>query len=451
MLLAKFKAYIERERLFSADDQIIAGVSGGIDSMVMLRLLFECGYRIAVAHCNFSLRGEESDGDEQLVEETAKQYNIPLYSVRFNTHKEAEKQGESIQMAARRLRYEWFEELADKYGYNKIAIAHNNDDTIETFFINLIRGTGIRGLNGIPVTNGKIVRPLIFAPRNEIEEYACNNCIAYRDDSTNASDKYLRNKIRHNLIPRFKEIADGFNITMTDNLYHISNTATLLYSFIGKLKKEAISPQGTDCFTIDLNKLSGYTPSDYLLFEIMRDWKFKYLTVQELSRCIEAKESGRQFLSSTHTALLDRKKIIIAPRKTSSFPKEQITITSEGTFTFGNFIFSFRIIPREKVSTLKTAPDTALVDADKAEFPLIIRHICYGGAFHPLGMKGTKKISDFLIDAKIPLTDKPYQTVVTHKGHIIWLTGFRLDECYKIVPETRRILEIKIDRPNDTF
>ena len=205
-LLEGFKHYVASHKMIAPDDRILLTVSGGVDSMVMLSLFARCGYSIGVAHCNFCLRGEESDEDEVLVEKEAAKYGVEFFNRRFPTREEMERTGESMEMAARRLRYAWFEELCVEHGYTKIAIAHHADDSIETFFINLLRGTGLRGLTGISVTNGRVFRPLMFASRREITEYAVANGIPFREDSSNRSTKYLRNKIRLGLIPRIREI-----------------------------------------------------------------------------------------------------------------------------------------------------------------------------------------------------------------------------------------------------
>ena len=253
LLPEHFEQYNARHALFTRDDKILLTVSGGVDSMVMLALFAEAGYNIGVAHCNFSLRGEESDQDEATVEAVAKGYNIPFYSKRFDTKGEMERTGESMEMAARRLRYEWFAELSEEHGYTAIAIAHHVDDSIETFFINLLRGTGLRGLTGITRQRGNIIRPLLFAERKEILEYAVLHKIPYREDSSNRTKKYLRNKIRLGLLPKVREINSRFTSMMRGNLYRLADAQRFIEAGIVKIKEQILeSRDGIDRIHTDL-------------------------------------------------------------------------------------------------------------------------------------------------------------------------------------------------------
>ena len=261
-----FQRYIDENRLVSHDDRILLTVSGGVDSMVMLSLFTRCGYSVGVAHCNFQLRGTESDEDEVLVEEEAAKYGVPFYNKRFETAAEMERTGESMEMAARRLRYAWFDRLSREHGYTAVAIAHHADDSIETFFINLLRGTGLRGLTGISAQIGKVVRPLMFASRKEILEYAVQQRIPFREDSSNRSTKYLRNKIRLGLIPRIREINPKFTLLMRRNLARLTDAQLFINHGIERIRGEAVeSRDGID--TIRPERIDPAFPREFVIYE----------------------------------------------------------------------------------------------------------------------------------------------------------------------------------------
>ena len=250
-LIDKFQAYVSRNELFTKQDKILLTVSGGVDSMVLMSLCVNCGYNVGVAHCNFQLRGTESDEDEILVQERARKYGIECYNRRFDTTAEMELTGESMEMAARRLRYAWFRELCDEHGYSAIAIAHHSNDSIETFFINMLRGTGLRGLTGINRQYGRVVRPLLYATRKDILEYALQNNIPYREDSSNRSTKYLRNKIRLGLLPMLKEINPRFTALMRGNLYRLNDAQRFIDAGIDRIREVAVhSNNGIDTIEV---------------------------------------------------------------------------------------------------------------------------------------------------------------------------------------------------------
>ena len=267
-LLEAFRKYIADNDLATHDDRILLTVSGGVDSMVMLSLFTRSGYRVGVAHCNFQLRGAESDEDEVLVEEEARKYGVEFYNKRFETAAEMERTGESMEMAARRLRYAWFDALSREHGYTVVAIAHHADDSIETFFINLLRGTGLRGLTGISTQVGKVVRPLMFASRKEILEYAVANRIPFREDSSNRSTKYLRNKIRLGLIPRIREINPKFTSLMRRNIARLTDAQLFINHGIERIRGEAVTTEnGLD--TIHLDRIDPAFPQEFVIYELL--------------------------------------------------------------------------------------------------------------------------------------------------------------------------------------
>ena len=300
--LESFRRYVERHELATADDRILLTVSGGVDSMVLLDLFTRAGYRVGVAHCNFQLRGAESDEDELLVEEQARLRGVPFYNRRFETAAEMERTGESMEMAARRLRYAWFDELSRAHGYTAVAVAHHADDSIETFFINLLRGTGLRGLTGISVQNGRVIRPLMFASRKEILEYAVAHRIPFREDSSNRSTKYLRNKIRLGLIPRIREINPKFTGLMRRNLTRLTDAQRFINHGIERIRDRIVTTEdGTD--TIRTDRIDPAFPRGFVIYELLSSaYGFKGDVIDALCRALDAGLSGRRFHSRDYTA-----------------------------------------------------------------------------------------------------------------------------------------------------
>ena len=313
-LLEAFQRYVAENDLATHDDRILLTVSGGVDSMVMLSLFTRSGYSVGVAHCNFQLRGAESDEDEVLVEEEAKKYGVEFYNKRFETTAEMERTGESMEMAARRLRYAWFDTLSRGQGYTAVAIAHHADDSIETFFINLLRGTGLRGLTGISTQVGRIIRPLMFASRKEILEYAVANRIPFREDSSNRSTKYLRNKIRLGLVPRIKEISPKFTDLMRQNIGRLTDAQLFINHGIQRIREEVITTEnGID--TIHIDRIDRAFPLNFVIFELLNStYSFKGDVSDALVRALEQNSgTGKRFYSKSHVAYIDRGRIMVTP------------------------------------------------------------------------------------------------------------------------------------------
>ena len=313
-LLDNFQRYIRRNELAAPEDFILLTVSGGVDSMVMLSLFVRSGYRVGVAHCNFQLRGVESEEDEELVRREAEKYGVPWYNKRFDTKGEMERTGESMEMAARRLRYAWFDELSREHGYTVVAIAHHIDDSIETFFINLLRGTGLRGLTGITTHAGKLIRPLMFASRKDILEYAVAQHIPYREDSSNRSTKYLRNKIRLGLVPRIKEISPKFTDLMRQNIGRLTDAQLFINHGIQRIREEVITTEnGID--TIHIDRIDRAFPLNFVIFELLNStYSFKGDVSDALVRALEQNSgTGKRFYSKSHVAYIDRGRIMVTP------------------------------------------------------------------------------------------------------------------------------------------
>lgn len=437
-MLEPFRQYIRSRRLIAPGDSILVAVSGGIDSMTLLDLLRQAyGGRIAAAHCNFSLRGAESDGDQQLVESYCLQHRIPLHTVRFDTETEAQERGESIQMAARRLRYDWFDALCDEHGYSKIAIAHHADDSTETFFINLLRGTGLRGLTGIADRRGRIIRPLLFARRDDITAYAVAGGVPYREDSTNATLKYLRNRLRHDILPRLDSAANNrLAQTMEQNLMRLQQAQRFIDARIEQLRPMALHDHVLDLSVLDPDCLA------FELYELLRPYGFAPETVEDLAAVLDRRAedcdvtaSGKRFEAPDWNAAIDRGRIMLTPRIVEPFREERIAEDD----------------PRiewlsvdELPDSLATPPNVAYLTADALKFPLLLRRWREGDWFIPLGMVGQKKVSDFLIDAKVPAADKARQGVLVSGETIVWLAGRRIDDRYKVRQDARRIVRITL-------
>ena len=440
-LLEAFQRYIDENNLVTHDDRILLTVSGGVDSMVMLSLFVRCGYTVGVAHCNFQLRGAESDEDEVLVQEEAARYGVPFYNRRFETAAEMERTGESMEMAARRLRYAWFDELSRTEGYSAVAIAHHADDSIETFFINLLRGTGLRGLTGISTQVGKIVRPLLFASRREILEYAAANHIPYREDSSNRSTKYLRNKIRLGLIPRIREINPKFTSLMCRNLARLTDAQLFINHGIERIRETAVtSGEGID--TIHLDRIDPACPREFVIYELLNSaYGFKGDVIDALCRALEQGATGRRFYARDHVAVTDRGTILVAPIA----PEDACLTTVEKGAPrsyCGNAVLYYEYCDIDTIKNFGVPEHIAQVDADRLQFPLTLRRWQEGDWFIPFGMTGRKKISDFLIDAKVPLPEKQRQFVLLSGDEIVWLVGRRIDDRYRLTSETENVLRI---------
>lgn len=416
-------------------------VSGGVDSMVLMSLCVNSGYNVGVAHCNFGLRGQESDEDEILVQERARKYGIECHNRRFDTVGEMERTGESMEMAARRLRYTWFAELCQKHGYTVVAVAHHIDDSIETFFINLLRGTGLRGLTGIHKQVGHIVRPLMFATRKEILEYAMKKHIPYRDDSSNKSTKYLRNKIRLGLIPRIREISPRFPFIMHQNIERLISAQNFIQGAIDNIYAQAVTEQ-SGIYTLHVERIADPKSRDFVIYEILSSrFGFKGDIVDGLCKALAQNNSGKRFYSRSNVAYIDRGNIVI----TSISEEDSCLITvreGQQRAYCGNSVLYFELCDVDNLTTYNVADNVALIDANKLTYPLTLRRWMEGDSFTPFGMTGSKKVSDFLIDAKVSMAEKGRQFVLLSEGKIAWLVGRRIGDEFRITDKTERVIRI---------
>ena len=437
----RFEQYIHQHQLFFKNDCILVAASGGIDSTVLLQLLHELDYDCVVAHCNFNLRNEESDSDEQFVKELAEKYKLFFVSKSFETSLYAEKKGISIQMAARELRYDFFEKVRKENHCKVIATAHHADDNIETFFINLVRGTGIKGLSGIPVKAGNIVRPLLFATRNEIEQYAKLQKINWRSDSSNLLNKYTRNKLRNQILPLFDEIKPGFRNILLRNIEHFHDTNNLLKELL-KDKLNNLVTQKKDSILVSIEEIKSIQSGKTILYEIISNYGFNPKQIENIWQSLNS-ESGKMFYSKNYSLNKDRKHIIISPVEEKNQEK-RFYIDDATEWISEPFEMSIEKTSWYKGDEISHDPKLVFIDSALVEFPLIIRRWMPGDYFQPFGMKGFKKLSDFFIDQKISKTEKENSWVLESSNRIIWLVGQRLDDRFKITTKTLEIFKLHL-------
>lgn len=442
-MLNSFNTYIKKEKLFSKTDTILLTVSGGIDSIVLCELFHQAGYKFGIAHCNFQLRDEESDIDELFVEELAEKYEVQFHSVSFDTSTFAKKNKLSIQVAARQLRYQWFEEIRIQFDYKYIATAHHQDDSIETFFINLIRGTGISGLHGILPKQNNIIRPLLFTGKEQIEVFAKKNKLEHREDSSNASDKYVRNKIRHKLIPLLKELNPNIHKTIAEDIQRLNDTEKVYKKEITD-KRSKIIKEDKNGIRISIKELKKLKPIEPYLFEFLYPLGFNSATVDEIIESLNG-QSGKQFYSATHRLIKDRDFLIVENgipisigRKMENGKSHSIK-KSQKSLIIGEQQLNFKSVSKTKNYKLKTSNESANIDFDKLQFPLELRKWEKGDVFYPLGMKGKKKLSNFFIDKKISISEKENTWLLTSANKIVWVIGLRLDDRFKVTDKTTKI------------
>jgi tRNA(Ile)-lysidine synthase len=435
----RFQQNIQALGLTEPGKKVLLAISGGIDSIVMMHLFHRAKFNCSIAHCNFQLRDKESDGDETFIREQCANLSFQVFVSRFETREYAAENHLSIQMAARQLRYAWFDNLAKAHQFDFIAVAHNRDDSLETFFINLGRGTGIGGLTGIPPISGNIVRPLMFASRSHIEQYAAENNISHREDSSNASDKYLRNYIRHKIIPAFEEVFPHFRESQSQNLEKL-NDANLLYQHAIHLLQTNIVREENHFVYIDIPLLLQSPAPQTLLFEILRRYSFSSASIDEIFQIAQA-IPGKQFCSSTHKLIKDRDCYIISKLEHEHQTKYYIEEHTPTIHTPIHLTFEKQI--REGF-TIEKDPAIAQLDYEKLAFPLILRKWQAGDYFVPLGMKGMKKLSDFFIDLKISVIEKEHTWLLTSADQIVWIVGKRIDDRFKIMDTTENVLKIVV-------
>ncbi len=434
--LQKFQDFIRKHSLFKPEDKILLAVSGGKDSVLMAHLFKLSGFNFGIAHCNFNLRADESQRDELFVKMLAASLDVSFHVTQFATKEFAVKHKVSTQMAARTLRYQWFEEIRELGQYSMTALAQHQDDAIETVLLNLTRGTGIAGLHGILPKRDKLIRPLLFLSARDIAEIIAENHLDFVEDSSNQSTYYARNKIRHYVIPRLKEINPGLEDTFQHNIRRFTDTELVLQQVVANLKEQLFKQQSGK-FILSIAKVKTLNPQHLLLFELLRPFNFAEPVVAELLASLD-KQSGTAFCSPSHQVMLDRQNLVISPLNEVNPLKSQIWIQPDdsavGVFDRQLLIHSSTALQYEKHK------NKAYVDADKLIFPLVLRSREPGDKFKPIGMNGYKKLSDFFIDEKVPLGDKDFIPILVNgNGEIIWVAGWRQDNRYKLTEATKRV------------
>jgi tRNA(Ile)-lysidine synthase len=450
-LLKSFIKYIQDQNLFQKDDYLLLAVSGGADSVTLCELCFQAGFHFEIAHCNFQLRGEESERDEKFVHQLAEKYRAKVYVKKFDTKNYADENKISIQVAARELRYQWFEELLksdDQHSTFNIQhstyllTAHHANDNIETLLMNFFKGTGIKGLQGIVPKQGKIIRPLLFAKREEILSFIEENTLEFVEDSSNDSDKYTRNYFRHQLIPSIQKVFPQVEENLLSNIGRFKEIEILYQQSIDLHKKKLLEQKGNEIH-IPVLKLLKAKPLKTIVFEIIKEYGFTSHQTEEVVNLLKS-ESGKYISSATHKIIRNRNWLIIAPINT--LEADHILINkndSEIDFAIGKLKIR-RLAGRP--TTLSTSEFIATIDAKNISFPFLLRKWKQGDYFYPLGMQKKKKLSKFFIDQKLSLTEKEKIWVIESDKKIIWIIGKRIDDRFKITDKTTDVLSIHFNK-----
>lgn len=426
----KVAGFIEENRLFDANRSVIVALSGGADSVALLRVLLQCGYQCVAAHCNFHLRGDESVRDEEFVCALCREQQVPLEVVHFDTVDYARQNKVSIEMAARELRYRWFDEIRAKHDAQSIAVAHHRDDSVETLLLNLVRGTGINGLTGISVVNGNVVRPLLCVSREDILQYLERLHQPYVTDSTNLVDDYTRNKIRLNILPALAEINPSVSESIAETARRLMDVHAVYSRAMSDSCRRVTLADGSISVPLLLDEVAPQA----VLFELLRQYGVNASQLHDILRSMEKGESGRRFYTSAYELLLDRDVLLI---RSSEREEQPLVLVQEVITVDDDFC-----VPRDK--------GIACLDADSLpQGEVTMRVWRSGDRFVPFGMKGFKKVRDYLRDRKQSLFEKESQRVVCVGDEIVWLVGERTDNRFRVTPTTRRVLKLAVQIPNN--
>jgi tRNA(Ile)-lysidine synthase len=430
----RFVSFITQNQLFNPGSKVLAAVSGGMDSVLMAHLLAAAGYTFDIAHCNFQLRGADANADQVFCRQLAASLKVNFHTINFDTEAYASQHKISIQMAARQLRYQWFQQLLVQNNYATIALAHHQNDTIETILLNLTRGTGIAGLHGILPKNGTLVRPMLFMQRQEIESLVEENKIAYREDSSNSSAKYARNKIRLEVVPKLKELNPSLEETFEHNLQHFRELEQLLELELSRQKQHFTEHDGE--LHLPIEAIKNLNPQRLLLFHLLKPYGFNREHAESIISSLD-KHSGRLFETSGYTLVLDRGKLIL--QKKAGEPLQGISISQTDTeVIYGDYRLS--LLHDDSPLIIKNNPMAIAVDTELLMYPLSLRPWQAGDMFYPLGMQGRQKLSDFFVHQKVPLHQKNgIPVLVNGNNEIVWIGGYRLDDRYKVSDKTKKV------------
>jgi tRNA(Ile)-lysidine synthase len=433
--LQSFNAFIARNNLFNVDHKVLLAVSGGKDSVLMTHLFKEAGLAFGIAHCNFRLRAEESLRDEAFVKQLAESLSVPFYCKQFDTRAYAKAKHLSTQMAARELRYNWFEELRQAELYEVIALAQHQNDAIETVLLNLTRGTGISGMHGILPKRGTLIRPLLFLSASDIQTIVETNNISYVEDSSNSSDYYARNKIRLQVVPALKAINPNLEHTFAQNIQRFSDTEEVVQQAVERYRASLIQPVKNG-YALSIELLKQLHPQQFLLYELLKPFGVTASIVQDLIEALD-KQSGTSFFSSSHRITINREELLISENIIAQGTVLAIHPTDQQV----TFQQQELIISEASTTGFERNSNKAFVDGDLLIYPLQVRSWQQGDSFKPLGMKTFKKLSNFLIDEKVPLPDKAsVPLLINGNGEVIWIAGLRADDRYKVTSTTKKVI-----------
>lgn len=418
----------------------LLAVSGGSDSMTMATLFLQAGIPFGIAHCNFQLRGEEADKDEALVRQWAFSHDIPFHHVRFDTTQKMEEWKKGVQETARILRYEWLEAIRAEYNYQYIATAHHANDNVETLLMNLFKGTGMAGLHGIPLRNDRIIRPLLFAPKTAIMAYIAEHSVPYRDDASNATDNYLRNEVRHHIIPVVEQIFPNGVQHLNESISRFAEAEVLYKKAVEEERRKLVEKRGQDYY-IPVLKLQKREPLNTICYELFKPYGYSAQQIPQIISLL-ASESGHYVDSATHRVLRNRGFLIITSLQTEAADHVHIDAVPCTIDTpHGKFTFSIT----DKPDSIPTDANRAYIDMDVATLPLTLRKWRTGDYFYPIGMgMKKKKVSKYFKDQKIALHQKDHVWVLESNKRIVWLCGMRLDERFKLLPKTQHVLRVEV-------
>lgn len=447
-MLEQFKSHIDKNLTFLNESKLLIAISGGLDSVVLAHLCKVLDINFALAHCNFNLRGDESDDDENFVLNLAEEFNVEIFIQSFDTNIFAKKHKISTQMAARELRYDWFKELSDQLNFDYILTAHHADDNLETFLINLSRGTGLDGLIGIPEENINIVRPLLTFFRKDIKSYAKVNHIKWREDSSNKSSKYLRNSLRHEVIPKLKEINPQLLHNFNNTQSYLNDSKHIIEDAVTRIQRKVISIDD-GLIKINIKKLLKFSHTKAYLYELLKDFNFtEWCDVNDLLTA----QSGKQIFSNTHRLIKDRDYLLLEELNNDDIlsKSEESTYIVETNKQFKTHlgIIFFDNIDKEAtdIAGIKHLQSCIYVDKDLLKFPLSVRHWQKGDYFYPFGMQGKKKLSKFFKDEKFSLIEKDNILLLCSGDDIVWIINNRADNRFKVDKNTNQILKISLQK-----
>lgn len=441
-MLEQFRGFIDENALLPDKGKVVLAVSGGVDSVVMTDLFYQTQIPCIIAHCNFQLRGQESDEDEDFVRTLSAKYGYEIRVRKFEVKQEAEQNNQSVQMMARDLRFKWFDELIEEPGLELVATGHHFDDQVETFFINLFRGTGVSGLRGMLARQGNVIHPLLFATREQIEEYARQRCLPFREDHTNKTLKYQRNQIRHTLLPAIEKVAPHYRNSFRKTFRYLHHDEVMLKSLVSRTMSEITQNDG-EVLYINKSQLKKIPFKELIIPYWLQKLGFHEDIALKLLEALPGL-SGKQFFSHSHRITVDREHLILEPYYEKTVNQKYYVYPDTGSVT-SPISLVFKRQPKDNNFVFTKVSEVALLDYNMLEFPFEIRKWQHGDKFIPLGMSGMKKVSDFFTDIKLSIPDKEnIWLLFSANGDLVWVMGHRIDHRYRITGETSEILKIEL-------